>query len=236
MKSKPEDARLSAVEVIDLTKKYGEGPESTMALRGVSFAVSTGEFVAISGPSGSGKSTLLNAIGALDRPTSGQILLDGVDISKLPSSELARIRNQKIGFVFQDFNLISRMSTVENVELPLSIRGVPSKQRRETAMALLERFGIADKARHSPRELSGGQRQRVAVARALTNDPSIILADEPTGNLDSANANLTMDFLKKLNTEFGKTLIIITHDPDVAALAERTIMMRDGTVERILEN
>jgi len=236
MKSKPEDARLSAVEVIDLTKKYGEGPESTLALRGVSFAVSTGEFVAISGPSGSGKSTLLNAIGALDRPTSGQILLDGVDISKLSSSELARIRNQKIGFVFQDFNLISRMSTVENVELPLSIRGVPSKQRRETAMALLERFGIADKARHSPRELSGGQRQRVAVARALTNDPSIILADEPTGNLDSANANLTMDFLKKLNTEFGKTLIIITHDPDVAALAERTIMMRDGTVERILEN
>jgi putative ABC transport system ATP-binding protein len=224
------------VEVIDLTKRYGSGPESTQALRGVSFSVEAGEFVSISGPSGSGKSTLLNAVGALDRPTSGRILLDGVDISRLSSSQLARIRNEKIGFVFQDFNLISRMSTVENVELPLSIRGVPPKQRRAKAMELLERFGIGEKAGRSPRELSGGQRQRVAVARALTNDPSIILADEPTGNLDSKNAGLTMEFLTKLNTDFGKTLIIITHDPDVASLAQRTILMLDGTVERIVEN
>jgi len=237
MKSKQlSDSSTSAVEVADLTKRYGEGPESTMALRGVSFVVAPGEFVAISGPSGSGKSTLLNAIGALDRPTSGRILLDGVDISKLSSSELARVRNRKIGFVFQDFNLISRMSTVENVELPLSIRGVPPSERRGKAMALLERFGIAEKAGQSPRNLSGGQRQRVAVARALANDPSIILADEPTGNLDSQNASLTMDFLKRLNIDFGKTLIIITHDPDVASLAERTILMRDGMVERIVDN
>ena len=228
--------RASAVEVVDLTKKYGSGPESTMALRGVTFSVASGEFVAISGPSGSGKSTLLNAIGALDRPSSGRIFLEGVDISRLSSAELARIRNEKIGFVFQDFNLISRMTTVENVELPLSIRGVPPRERREKAMDLLERFGISDKARKSPRELSGGQRQRVAVARALSSDPSIILADEPTGNLDSQNATLTMDFLKRLNTDFGKTLLIITHDPDVASLAERTILMRDGAVERILEN
>jgi len=231
-----DDDVVNAVEVVDLTKKYGEGPESTMALRGVSFTVGTGEFVAISGPSGSGKSTLLNAIGALDRPTSGRVLLDGVDISKLSSAELARIRNEKIGFVFQDFNLISRMSTVENVELPLSIGGAPPKTRRERAMELLERFGIAEKAQRSPRELSGGQRQRVAVARALANDPSIILADEPTGNLDSQNANLTMEFLKKLSTDFGKTLIIITHDPEVASMAQRTVLMRDGTVERIVEN
>jgi len=231
-----DDGVFNAVEVVDLTKKYGVGPESTMALRGVSFAVGTGEFVAISGPSGSGKSTLLNAIGALDRPTSGRVLLDDVDISKLSSAELARIRNEKIGFVFQDFNLISRMSTVENVELPLSIGGAPPRTRRERAMELLERFGIAEKAHRSPRELSGGQRQRVAVARALANDPSIILADEPTGNLDSQNANLTMEFLKKLSTDFGKTLIIITHDPDVASMAQRTVLMRDGMVERIVEN
>lgn len=234
--NRTDDSVSKAVEVIDLKKTYGAGEESTMALRGVSFSVGTGEFVSISGPSGSGKSTLLNAIGALDRPTSGRILLDDVDISKLSSAELARIRNEKVGFVFQDFNLISRMTTVENVELPLSIGGVPPKARRERAMELLERFGIKEKAHRSPRELSGGQRQRVAVARALANNPSIILADEPTGNLDTQNANLTMEFLKKLSTDFGKTLIIITHDPDVASMAERTIMMRDGMVERIVEN
>lgn len=225
-----------AIEVFDLKKRYGHGPESTLALRGVTFGVGSGEFVSISGPSGSGKSTLLNAIGALDRPTSGRIFLDGVDISKLSSAELARIRNSKIGFVFQDFNLISRMSTVENVELPLSIAGIPLRERRAKAMSLLERFGIGDKANKSPSNLSGGQRQRVAVARALANDPSIILADEPTGNLDSQNARLTMEFLEKLSTDFGKTLVIITHDLDVASRAQRTVLMRDGIVERIVEN
>jgi putative ABC transport system ATP-binding protein len=236
MESARDQPQSKAIEVFDLKKKYGEGPESTFALRGVSFDVRSGEFISISGPSGSGKSTLLNAIGALDRPTSGRILLDGVDISKLSSGELAKIRNSKLGFVFQDFNLISRMSTVENVELPLSIAGVPLRERRDRAMTLLKRFGIGDKASKSPNKLSGGQRQRVAVARALANDPSIVLADEPTGNLDSQNAKLTMDFLEKLNTDFGKTLVIITHDLEVASRAERTILMRDGLVERIVEN
>lgn len=227
---------MNSIEAVGLKKRYGSGPESTFALRGVDLAVGQGEYVSISGPSGSGKSTLLNMIGALDRPTSGQVILDGTDISKLSSAELSRIRNRKVGFVFQDFNLISRMTTVENVELPLSIRGVPPKERREKAMSLLGGFGVAEKARRSPRELSGGQRQRVAVARALAGDPSIILADEPTGNLDSENARLTMDFLERLTTEFGKTLVIVTHDPDAAARAERTVMIRDGLVERVLVN
>ncbi len=230
------DARGNSIEVEDLKKRYGQGPESTLALRGVSFAVRHGEFISISGPSGSGKSTLLNMIGALDRPSAGKVLIDGTDISKLASKELAIMRNRSIGFVFQDFNLISRMSTAENVELPLSIAGVPLRKRRQRSLELLERFGIANKADKSPRELSGGQRQRVAVARALSADPSIVLADEPTGNLDSENAKLTMDFLEKLSTEFGKTLVIITHDMSVASRAERVVMMRDGMVERVVEN
>lgn len=226
----------NSIEVVNLVKQYGQGPESTIALRGVSFAVRRGEFVTISGPSGSGKSTLLNQIGALDRPTSGRIMIDGLDISKLSSMDLARIRNQKLGFVFQDFNLIPRMTTIENVELPLSIAGVPSKRKKERAMLLLEHFGIASKAKQSPNKLSGGQKQRVAVARALANDPSIILADEPTGNLDSQNAKLTMDFLQELCVDFGKTLVVITHDLEVAKTAERTILMRDGLIERVVEN
>ena len=226
----------NSIETVGLKKRYGTGPESSFALRGVSLAVKRGEYVSISGPSGSGKSTLLNMIGALDRPTSGLVLLDGVDISKLSSLQLAKVRNAKIGFVFQDFNLISRMSTVENVELPLSIGGVSPKERRERAMSLLRGFGISEKADRAPRELSGGQRQRVAVARALANDPSIILADEPTGNLDSENARLTMEFMEKLSTDFGKTLMVVTHDLEAAARAERTIMIRDGVVERVLEN
>jgi len=226
----------NSIETVDLRKRYGTGPESSFALRGVNFAIKRGEYVSISGPSGSGKSTLLNMIGALDRPTSGRVLLDGVDISKLSSAQLAKVRNSKIGFVFQDFNLISRMSTVENVELPLSIGGASPKERRERALALLKGFGVLDKANRSPRELSGGQRQRVAVARALANNPSIILADEPTGNLDSENARLTMEFLEKLNTDLQKTLLVVTHDLEAAARAERTITIRDGMVEHIREN
>ncbi len=226
----------NAIQAENLVKQYGEGPESTTALGGVSFSIERGEFVTISGPSGSGKSTLLNQIGALDRPTSGRVWIEGLDISKLSSVDLAKVRNRQLGFVFQDFNLISRMTTVENVELPLSIAGVPARQRRERAMELLELFGVASKARQNPTKLSGGQRQRVAVARALANDPSIILADEPTGNLDSQNAKLTMDFLEKLSTDFGKTLVVITHDPVVAKGAQRTILMRDGLVEKIVEN
>jgi len=226
----------NSIQVVDLVKRYGNGPEATLALGGVSFSVRRGEFVTISGPSVSGKSTLLNQIGALDRPTSGQVLIDGIDISKLSSQDLARIRNRKLGFVFQDFNLIPRMTTLENVELPLAIEGVRPKQRKARAIALLERFGIDSKAKQSPNKLSGGQRQRAAVARALANDPAIILADEPTGNLDSQNAKLTMDFLGKLRVDFGKTLIVITHDLEVAKTAERTVMMRDGLVERIMVN
>ena len=226
----------NSIEAVDLKKRYGTGPESSFALRGINFAIKQGEYVSISGPSGSGKSTLLNMIGALDRPTSGKVLLDGVDISKLSSIQLARVRNSKIGFVFQDFNLISRMSTVENVELPLSIGGVSPRERRDRALTLLRGFGVLDKANRSPRELSGGQRQRVAVARALANNPSIILADEPTGNLDSENARLTMEFLEKLNTDLRKTLLVVTHDLEAAARAERTITIRDGMVERIQEN
>ena len=235
--TEPADSlQARAIEAVDLKKRYGTGPESTEALRGVTFVIEAGDYVSISGPSGSGKSTLLNMIGALDRPTSGRVYLDGVDISRLSSVELAQIRNQKLGFVFQEFNLIPRMSTVENVELPLSIRGVPPKERREQAMALLERFGIAEKANRRPLQLSGGQRQRVAVARALANAPSIILADEPTGNLDSGNAKLTMDFLQSLNEDFGKTLVVVTHDLDAASRANRTILMRDGLVERTVVN
>jgi len=231
-----DSSKSNSVEAVDLKKKYGSGPESTLALRGVNFAIRRGEYVSISGPSGSGKSTLLNMIGALDRPSSGHVLLDGEDISRLSSVQLAQIRNRKIGFVFQDFNLISRMSTVENVELPLSIGGVSPKERRLRAMTLLQGFGILDKASRSPMLLSGGQRQRVAVARALANDPTIILADEPTGNLDSENARLTMEFLEKLNSDFAKTLVVVTHDLDAAARAERTIVIRDGLVDRIVEN
>ena len=223
---------LPAVQAIELTKRYGTGPDATFALRGVSFVIRKGEFIAIIGPSGSGKTTLLNLLGALDRPTSGKVFIDGIDISKLPNAELARIRNSKLGFVFQDFNIIPRMSALENVELPLLIEGVAKDQRRERVMSLLGRFGLASKAQRNVNKLSGGERQRVAVARALANDPAIVLADEPTGNLDTKNTEVMMEFMKQLNVEFGKTVVIITHNPDVANRAERIIAIRDGTVER----
>ena len=223
---------LPAVQAVELTKRYGTGPDATFALRGVSFVIRRGEFIAIIGPSGSGKTTLLNLLGALDRPTSGKVFIDGIDISKLPNAELARIRNSKLGFVFQDFNIIPRMSALENVELPLLIEGVAKDRRRERVMSLLDRFGLASKAQRNVNKLSGGERQRVAVARALANDPAIVLADEPTGNLDSKNTEVMMEFMKQLNDEFGKTVVIITHNPDVANRAERIIAIKDGAVER----
>jgi len=226
------DGGAPAIEAVDLVKKYGTGVDETFALRGVSFLVDRGEFIAIIGPSGSGKTTLLNLLGALDRPTSGRVLIDGTDISKLANAELARIRNQKLGFVFQDFNLISRMSALENVELPLLIEGIPKEKRREFALSLLDRFGLSSKAERNVNKLSGGERQRVAVARALGNNPSIILADEPTGNLDTKNTAVMMEFMKQLNDEFGKTVVIITHNPDVAKSAQRIIAVRDGVIER----
>ena len=217
---------------MDLGKRYGSGTTSTVALHNVNFDVKKGEFVAIIGPSGSGKTTLLNLLGALDRPTSGRVYIDGIDVSELSNADLAKVRNRKLGFVFQDFNLLSRMSAEENVELPLLIEGVPKEVRRQRAMALLGRFGLGAKADRNVNKLSGGERQRVAVARALANDPAIILADEPTGNLDTKNTEVMMEFMRQLNAELGKTVVIITHNPDVAHKAGRLIAIRDGEIER----
>lgn len=221
-----------AIAAIDLQKRYGTGSDVTVALAGVSFEIKRGEFVAIIGPSGSGKTTLLNILGALDRPTTGKVIIDGIDISKLPNAELAKIRNRKLGFVFQDFNLVSRMSAAENIELPLLIRGVPGDERRKKSKELLERFGLGPKANRNVNKLSGGERQRVAVARALANDPEIVLADEPTGNLDTKNTEVMMDYMKQLNKEFGKTVVIITHNPEVARKTNRLVAIRDGRIER----
>jgi len=226
----PEEPPAS-VQALDLGKRYGVGPTSTVALQNINFRVKKGEFVAIIGPSGSGKTTLLNLLGALDRPTTGKVFIDGIDVSKLPNAELARVRNTKLGFVFQDFNLISRMSAGENVELPLLIEGIPGDERKQRAQKLLDRFGLGSKTERNVSKLSGGERQRVAVARALANDPAIILADEPTGNLDTKNTEVMMEFMRQLNNEFGKTVIIITHNPEVAKKAGRLIAIRDGMIE-----
>lgn len=230
-------SQAPVLEADDLTRTYGGGREAiTYALRGVSFKVFENEFVAIIGPSGSGKSTLLNLIGALDRPSSGKVLIDGVDISKLSNAELARIRNRKIGFVFQSFNLINRISARENVELPMMVYGVSPKVRRERAMSLLTRLGIAEKAQRRPTELSGGEQQRVAVARALSPNPRLILADEPTGNLDTRNTDLMMDLFVELNEKEGKTIVLITHNVDVAKRAKKVVSIRDGKIEGIHVN
>jgi putative ABC transport system ATP-binding protein len=225
-----------AIQTVDLVKKYGSGESETYALRNVNFTVAKGDFVSIIGPSGSGKSTLLNMIGALDRPTSGKVYLDGLDISKLPSAELAKIRNRKIGFVFQQFNLLNRISVRDNVELPLAISGVPEKKRRKISMDLLEQFGIKSKARNKPTQLSGGEQQRVAVARALANDPSVILADEPTGNLDTTNTEIVMEILENLHDQTGKTIVIITHNVELAKRTRSAIMIRDGRVYEVTDN
>jgi putative ABC transport system ATP-binding protein len=226
----------SAMQVVDLKKKYGTGDDAVFALRGLSFSIDRGEFIAIIGPSGCGKTTLLNILGALDRPTTGKVYIDGLDISQLGNKELALVRSRKLGFVFQDFNLLSRMSVVENVELPLFIAGADPAFSRRRAIALLGRLGIAHKANKNVNHISGGERQRVAVARALANDPKIVLADEPTGNLDTRNTDMMMGLMKQLNKEFGKTLVIITHNPEVAAFAQRVISIRDGSIVEIKTN
>ena len=225
-----------AIKVSDLKKRYGAGDDAVYALRGLSFTIDEGEFVAIVGPSGCGKTTLLNILGALDRPTSGKVYLDGLDISKVTNQELAHVRSKKLGFVFQDFNLLSRMSVVENVELPLFIAGADPAYMRKRSLALLARLGISHKANKNVNNISGGERQRVAVARALANDPKIVLADEPTGNLDTRNTEMMMGLMKQLNKDFGKTLLIITHNPEVAAFAQRVIHIRDGLITEITEN
>jgi putative ABC transport system ATP-binding protein len=224
------------LEVDNVMKRYGNEVSGTIALHGTSFSISQGEFVSIVGPSGSGKSTLLNIIGALDRPTSGRVFISGEDISTMNNSELARVRNEKIGFVFQSFNLIQRMTATENVALPLLVHGMGPKERRIRALELLEEFGVGSKGDNKPGELSGGEQQRVAVARALANDPSIILADEPTGNLDTKNSELMMETFEKLNSESQKTLVIITHNPDLAKRSKKIVSIKDGRIEEIKEN
>ena len=218
------------IEAQNLTKVYKMGEMEVHALRGLSLQIAYGEIVSIMGPSGSGKSTLMNIIGCLDRPTSGEYYLDGELISKLSDDQLATIRNRKVGFVFQSFNLLSRATALANVELPLRYAGVV-RGRREKARTALESVGLADRTGHRPSELSGGQQQRVAIARALINEPAIIMADEPTGNLDSKSGSEILELLLNLNREHGTTLIIVTHDPDIAANSQRIIHIRDGVVE-----
>ncbi len=214
----------------DLTKVYKMGEMEVHALRGLSMGVQRGEVVAIVGPSGSGKSTLMNILGCLDRPTAGQYSLDGVEVSGMDDDELANVRNHKIGFVFQSFNLLSRQTALANVELPLRYAG-NTNHRKERAQAALEAVGLQDRVTHRPYELSGGQQQRVAIARALVNEPAMIMADEPTGNLDSKVGQEIMDLLLRLNRERGTTLVIVTHDPKIAAQAQRIIRVQDGIVE-----
>ncbi len=220
------------IQVREITKIYRMGAVEVPALRGVSFDVARGELIAIMGPSGSGKSTLMNILGCLDRPTVGEYLLDGQPVSQLNDDQLAGIRNRKVGFVFQSFNLLPRMTALANVELPLRYAGVLSGAR-EKAQAALEAVGLGDRLMHKPNELSGGQQQRVAIARALVNNPAIILADEPTGNLDSRSGQEIMALLVSLNREQGTTIVLVTHDPEIAAYAGRVIHIRDGQIERI---
>jgi len=220
---------VPVLEVRDLVKTYGQGETVVRALRGVSLSVEQGDYVAIMGSSGSGKSTLMNILGCLDIPTSGLYRLDGVDVSRLSDRQLALVRNRRIGFVFQSFNLIARTSALSNVELPLAYAGVKAAERRRRARAALETVGLAHRAGHDPNELSGGQQQRVAIARALVTAPALVLADEPTGNLDTQSTSDVMAVLDGLNRS-GRTILVITHEPEVAAHARRVIRLVDGHI------
>lgn len=219
------------MQLVDVWKAYRVGDVVTWALRGVNLSIVRGDFVAIMGPSGSGKTTLLNIIGLLDRPTKGKVYVDGVDVSVLSSDELARLRNKKIGFVFQQFNLVARMTVYENIELPLIPAGVPPRLRREMVLRALKAVGGEDEwLIKKPTQLSGGQQQRVAIARALVNNPEIILADEPTGNLDRASARVVVDTFMKLNVG-GQTIVVVTHDPEVANCVNKIYIIRDGVIK-----
>ncbi len=223
------------IEIKDLRKKYIMGEMEVEALRGVDLTIAASEFVSIMGPSGSGKSTLMNILGCLDTPSSGQYLFDSIDISSRTDDELSEIRNQKIGFIFQTFNLLPKMDALQNVELPLMYSGVEKKQRKELARKALQRLGLESRMNHKPNELSGGQRQRVAIARALVTNPGIILADEPTGNLDTKTGFEIMDIFRELHQE-GNTIILITHEPEIAEQAERGIIIRDGLITKDAPN
>ncbi len=222
---------MPLIETRDLWKTYVMGDEEIHALRGVSIAIERGEYVAIMGPSGSGKSTLMNLIGCLDTPSKGSYLLNSKEVAAMNDDDLAQIRNEEIGFVFQTFNLLPRATALHNVELPLIYAGMPSKLRQERAKQALQKVDLMSRASHRPNELSGGQRQRVAIARALVNDPSILLADEPTGNLDSKTGNEIMGVFDRLH-EAGNTIVLVTHEADIAAYAHRVIHIRDGQVEK----
>src|ERR671915_249629 len=221
---------MALIETRDLWKTYLMGQEEIHALRDVSISIDRGEYVAIMGPSGSGKSTLMNLIGCLDTPSKGSYLLNGQEVARMNDNELARIRNEEIGFVFQTFNLLPRATALHNVELPLVYAGVPSRDRQDRAKAALEKVELSSRMTHRPNELSGGQRQRVAIARALVNNPSILLADEPTGNLDSATSADIMKVFETLADQ-GQTVILVTHEADIAAYARRVVVLRDGTIE-----
>ena len=217
------------IEIKNLNKYYINGEMKLHALKNINFSIEKGEFVAIMGSSGSGKSTMMNILGCLDHTFDGTYILDKIDISKLKDEELSKIRNQKIGFVFQSFNLLSKLSALENVELPLVYAAVHHKERADKAKEVLEKVGLSDRLNHKPNELSGGQRQRVAIARALVNEPAIILADEPTGNLDSTSEKEILELFKELNNQ-GKTIVIVTHEPEVGKSCKRVIRFKDGEI------
>jgi putative ABC transport system ATP-binding protein len=222
---------MPLIQVEDLWRVYHMGDVEVPALRGVSLSVEKGEFVAIMGSSGSGKSTLMSILGGLDTPTKGRYLLDGIDMAHLPRPKMAEVRNARLGFVFQSFNLLARTSALENVELPLLYsKGISRSERRSRAKAALEQVGLSDRAHHHPSQLSGGQQQRVAIARALVNRPSIVFADEPTGNLDSRVSEVIMGFFQELN-DSGITLVFVTHEPDIAQHAKRRIVLKDGEIQ-----
>lgn len=228
----PEAHGEYAIETRGLRKVFKIGAVAVEALRNVNLGVRHGEFVSIMGPSGSGKSTLLNMLGALDRPTAGQVLVDGVDITKLNDFQLARFRNEKIGFIFQSYNLINRSTVIRNVELPAMVKGTPEKTRKKRALELLSLVGLGGKAYRKPNALSGGEQQRVAIARSLINEPTFILGDEPTGNLDTKTGAEVTELLKRINRERQATLVIVTHNPELVQEADRIIRIRDGLIEK----
>jgi len=218
------------IEAVEVARTYELDGVSVPALRGVSLTIADGDYLAIIGPSGSGKSTLMHLLGALDRPTSGKLLINGKDIVSLSAPEMAQLRNETIGFVFQAFHLLPRTSALDNVALPLVYRGLGARERRKRALSTLERVGLGHRVNHRPNQLSGGEQQRVAIARALVTEPTVLLADEPTGNLDSATGQAVLELLEQLNSESGVALVMVTHDRDIATRARRQIAMRDGEI------